>query len=38
MSWISKSRVSKLCQDIDERVLSFLERPLGLRGLPGKVF
>jgi transposase-like protein len=28
MSGISKSQVSKLCQEIDERVTSFLERPL----------
>jgi putative transposase len=28
MSGISKSQVSKLCKDIDERVTSFLERPL----------
>ena len=28
MSGISKSQVSKLCKDIDERVSSFLERPL----------
>lgn len=28
MSGISKSQVSKLCKDIDERVGSFLERPL----------
>ena len=28
MSGISKSQVSKLCKDIDERVQSFLERPL----------
>ena len=28
MSGISKSQVSKLCQEIDERVASFLERPL----------
>lgn len=29
MTGISKSQVSALCQDIDTRVLSFLERPLG---------
>jgi len=28
MSGISKSQVSKLCQEIDERVTSFMERPL----------
>ena len=28
MSGISKSRVSKLCKDIDERVNAFLRRPL----------
>lgn len=28
MTGISKSQVSELCQDIDERVNSFLERPL----------
>jgi transposase-like protein len=28
MTGISKSQVSALCQDIDTRVLSFLERPL----------
>ena len=28
LSGISKSQVSKLCKDIDERVTSFLERPL----------
>jgi putative transposase len=28
MTGISKSQVSKLCKDIDERVSSFLERPL----------
>jgi hypothetical protein len=28
MSGISKSQVSKLCKEIDERVRSFLERPL----------
>ena len=28
MSGISKSQVSKLCKEIDERVNSFLERPL----------
>ncbi len=28
MSGISKSQVSKLCQEIDERVASFLKRPL----------
>jgi transposase-like protein len=28
MSGISKSQVSELCQEIDERVASFLERPL----------
>jgi Transposase, Mutator family len=25
---ISKSQVSKLCKDIDERIMAFLERPL----------
>ena len=29
LSGISKSTVSKLCQDIDERVTAFLDRPLG---------
>jgi putative transposase len=28
MSGISKSSVSKLCKDIDERVNTFLKRPL----------
>jgi Transposase, Mutator family len=28
LTGISKSQVSKLCKDIDERVLAFLERPL----------
>jgi transposase-like protein len=28
MGGISKSQVSKLCQEIDERIASFLERPL----------
>src|SRR5689334_25318593 len=28
LSGISKSQVSKLCKDIDERVTAFLERPL----------
>ena len=28
MTGISKSTVSKLCKDIDERVLAFLKRPL----------
>ncbi len=28
MTGISKSQVSKLCKEIDERVSSFLERPL----------
>jgi putative transposase len=28
LSGISKSTVSKLCKDIDERVVGFLERPL----------
>ena len=28
LSGISKSQVSKLCKEIDERVKSFLERPL----------
>lgn len=28
MTGISKSSVSKLCKDIDERVLAFLKRPL----------
>ncbi len=28
MSGISKSQVSRLCQEIDERVTAFLERPL----------
>src|SRR5207237_9332997 len=29
LSGISKSQVSKLCKDIDERVHAFLDRPLG---------
>jgi transposase-like protein len=29
LSGISKSQVSKLCKDIDERVNAFLERPIG---------
>jgi putative transposase len=28
LSGISKSQVSKLCKDIDERVHAFLDRPL----------
>jgi transposase-like protein len=28
LSGISKSQVSKLCKDIDERVNAFLERPI----------
>jgi transposase-like protein len=28
LTGISKSTVSKLCKDIDERVSAFLERPL----------
>jgi len=32
LTGISKSQVSKLCKDIDERVLAFLERPLEARG------
>ena len=28
LSGISKSQVSKLCKEIDERVLAFLKRPL----------
>jgi putative transposase len=28
LSGISKSTVSKLCKDIDDRVTAFLERPL----------
>ena len=28
MSGISKSQVSRLCEEIDERVTAFLERPL----------
>ena len=28
LSGISKSQVSKLCQEIDERVHAFLDRPL----------
>ena len=35
MSGISKSSVSKLCKDIDERVNAFLRRPLG-RPLDGE--
>ena len=33
MSWITKWQVSKLCKEIDERVLSFLDRPLAARGV-----
>ena len=29
LSGISKSQVSKLCRDIDERVNAFLDRPIG---------
>ncbi len=28
MTGISKSQVSRLCEEIDERVLAFLDRPL----------
>src|SRR3546814_12647003 len=28
MSGVSKSQVSRLCEEIDERVIAFLERPL----------
>jgi transposase-like protein len=35
MAGISKSQVSRLCAEIDERVRSFLERPI--EGLPGRV-
>jgi hypothetical protein len=35
LSGISKSQVSKLCKDIDERVKAFLERPLEGRLPPG---
>jgi transposase-like protein len=28
LAGISKSQVSKLCKDIDERVTAFLERPI----------
>jgi putative transposase len=35
LTGISKSQVSKLCKDIDERVGAFLDRPL--EGLPGRV-
>jgi putative transposase len=28
MSGVSKSQVSRLCEEIDERVTAFLERPL----------
>jgi transposase-like protein len=35
MAGISKSQVSRLCVEIDERVRSFLERPI--EGLPGRV-
>src|SRR5687768_15602202 len=35
MAGISKSQVSRLCAEIDERVQTFLERPL--EGLPGRV-
>jgi transposase-like protein len=30
LSGISKSQVSKLCKDIDERVNAFLDRPIGI--------
>src|SRR6516165_3926225 len=32
LSGISKSQVSKLCKDIDERVNAFLERPIDASG------
>jgi transposase-like protein len=35
MAGISKSQVSRLCQEIDQRVRTFLERPI--EGLPGRV-
>jgi transposase-like protein len=35
MTGISKSQVSRLCAEIDERVRTFLERPI--EGLPGRV-
>jgi transposase-like protein len=35
MAGISKSQVSRLCAEIDERVRTFLERPI--EGLPGRV-
>ncbi len=28
MSGVSKSEVSRLCEELDERVLAFLERPI----------
>jgi hypothetical protein len=31
MSGISKSQVSRLCEDIDQRVKAFLDRPIVLR-------
>jgi hypothetical protein len=33
MTGISKSQVSRLCEDIDERVDEFLDRPIRLQGL-----
>ena len=39
MEGISKSQVSRLCEDIDARVQAFLQRPIGIRpvttALPG---
>jgi transposase-like protein len=35
MAGVSKSQVSRLCEEIDERVRTFLERPI--EGLPGRV-
>jgi putative transposase len=35
LSGISKSTVSKLCKDIDERVSAFLDRPLSGEALGG---
>jgi putative transposase len=35
MAGVSKSQVSRLCAEIDDRVHTFLERPIG--GLPGRV-
>ena len=33
MSGISKNQVSRLCEEIDERVRAFLERPIDVVGI-----